>query len=81
MDKFDERLKRVFTNDISVPRQCRDAMVNALFINTVKKGQLKKTGLKKALAIIGAGSVFATGVVFATNFNNVIEHFGLGKRN
>ena len=79
MEEFEKKLKQSFTKDIDVPNQCRNAIKNALFIK--KKSSFGGFILKKATVIASVGIVLIGGVAFATNFNNIKEHFGFGKRN
>ncbi len=80
MDEFDNKLKQSFTKDIDVPNQCRNAIKNALYTNKKRKSYFSEFILKKAVTIASVGIIFVGGVVFATNFNNIKEYFGLGKR-
>ncbi len=79
MDEFEKKLKQSFTKDIDVPNQCRNAIKNALFAK--KKSYFRGFGLRKVTVIASVGIVLISGVAFATNFNNIKEHFGFGKRN
>ena len=79
MDEFEKKLKQSFTKDIKVPNQCRNAIKKALFIK--EKSYVKGLMLKKITAIASVGIVLIGSIAFATNYNNIKEHFGFGKRN
>lgn len=77
MDELDNKLEKLFSKDIDVPTQCRNALKNALYTKRKSKN-FSRCMFAKAVATACVGSVLITGVVVATNYNKIISYFGLG---
>ena len=76
MDKLDNELKKFFSKDINVPNKCRNALKNALY--TKEKSKINKYAFAKIIATSCIGIILISGVVVATNYNKIINYFGLG---
>lgn len=76
MDKLDNELERIFSKDINVPNKCRNALKNALYTKETSKNS--KYAFFKTFATLCVGIILISSVVVATNYNKIINYFGLG---
>lgn len=76
MDELDNELERIFSKDINVPNKCRNALKNALYAK--EKSKISKYVFFKTVATSCVGIILISGVVVATNYNKIINYFGLG---
>lgn len=78
MDELDNILKQFFSKDIDVPNQCRNALKEALYTERKSKKYFSRFIFTRTVAIACGVSVLITGVVFASNYNKIINYFRLG---
>lgn len=76
MDELDNELERIFSKDINVPNKCRNALKNALYAK--EKSKIGKYVFLKTVITSCVGIILISGVVVATNYNKIINYFGLG---
>lgn len=77
MDELDNELKKILSKDIKVPNKCRNVLKNALY--TKEKSKINKYVFAKIMATSCIGFILISGVVVATNYDKIINYFGLGK--
>ena len=78
MDELDSKLEKAFSKDIDVPNKCRNALKNALYTKGKSKNYFNKFVFTKTIATSCVGIILISGVVVATNYNKIINYFGLG---
>lgn len=78
MDELDNKLEEFFSKDVDVPTQCRNALKTALYTKRKSKNYSSRFVFAKIVATACVGCILITGVVFATNYNKIIDYFGLG---
>lgn len=79
MDELDNKLKQSFSKDIDVPTKCRNTLKNALYTERKRKNYFGESMFTKIAAITGIVTTLIGGVAFATNYNKIMNYFGLGK--